>query len=235
MLTVPISTSATNGQPPDPQLSDSGTPAQPTSTPPLASTAPPDSQPNWQDLTYPTDLSQRPSNVQGPPSESAPPPHRIPILEYQWGDELVSQLLVLPPRSNFGGKFAVIADPSVDNAMRAQVFADQLRSQGVPISYATLPFVKHFSHVLRSGGHISHRARRAHSLHIRSSSPASVRTSALAGSSSLSVMTLRILTVCLASGSALLSITHLAEKCLNSHHPPTNLAHMMSCTLCVRR
>ena len=135
MLTVPISTSATNGRPPDPQLPGSGTPTQPTSTAPLASTAPPDPQPNWQDLASPTEPSQRPSSAQGPASESVPPQHRIPIFEYQWGDELVGQLMVLPPRSNFGGKFAIIADPSVDNAMRAQMFADQLRSQGVPISY----------------------------------------------------------------------------------------------------
>jgi hypothetical protein len=135
MLTSPTTTSAANGRPPNSQLPDSDTPAQPTSTTPPASTIPPDPHPNWQDFTYPTDPSQRPSNAQRPASESAPPSHRIPIFEYQWGDELVGQLVELPPRSNFGGKFAIIADPSVDNAMRAQVFADQLRSQGVPISY----------------------------------------------------------------------------------------------------
>ncbi|KAN0135222.1 hypothetical protein V8E53_007113 [Lactarius tabidus] len=116
MLTSPTTTSAANGRPPNSQLPDSDTPAQPTST------------------TPPANPSQRPSNAQRPASESAPPSHRIPIFEYQWGDELVGQLVELPPRSNFGGKFAIIADPSVDNAMRAQVFADQLRSQGVPIS-----------------------------------------------------------------------------------------------------
>ncbi|KAF8260490.1 hypothetical protein EI94DRAFT_1706246 [Lactarius quietus] len=129
MLTTPTSTSAANGQPPYPQLPESSIPAQPTSTTPLTPIAP---QPNWQDFTYPTDVSQLPTNVQGP--ASAPPPHRIPILEYQWGDELVYHLLVLPPRSNFGGKFAIIADPRVDNAMRAQIFADHLRYRGVPIS-----------------------------------------------------------------------------------------------------
>ncbi|KAH8987165.1 hypothetical protein EDB92DRAFT_2116152, partial [Lactarius akahatsu] len=39
-----------------------------------------------------------------------------------------------PHARNFGGKFAITTDPSVDNGMRAQIFADQLREQGVPIS-----------------------------------------------------------------------------------------------------
>jgi hypothetical protein len=149
MLTTPTSTSAVNGRPPDPpdpQLPETSTSAQPIPTAPLpstATTAPPDSQPNWQDFTYPTDSSQRPNNPRGPASASAPPLQRIPVIEYQWGDELVSHLLGLPPRSNFGGKFGIIADPSVDNVMRAQMFAEQLRSKGVHISYVgshTLPF-----------------------------------------------------------------------------------------------
>lgn len=156
MLTTPTSTSAVNGRPaPDSQLPEPSTPAQPIPTVSLASstaaTAPPDSQPNWQDIAYPTVPSQRPSNAQEPASAPAPPLQVIPVIEYQWGDELVSDLLGLPPRSNFGGKFAVIADPSVDNVMRAHMFAEQLRSQGVYISYVanhTLPCHRapHFLH-----------------------------------------------------------------------------------------
>ena len=232
MLTTPASTSAANERPPDPRLPDSGTPAQPTSTAPLTSTAPPDPQPNWQDFTYPTDPSQRPSNAQVPASESAPPQHRIPVFEYQWGDELVGQLLALPPRSNFGGKFAIIADPGVDNAMRAQVFADQLRSQGVPISYvAAHSSVRRASlytssHFLRIEWHILHRAHRAHSAHTHLSFPASARTSALAGSSFLLVTTLRIPMVCLASASVWRSITPLAET--SPALPPHVVSHVFN-------
>jgi len=132
MLTTPASTSAVNGRPPDPQPPEPITSAQPIPAAPLASAAPPEPQPNWQDLTYPTDQSQRPSNAQVP--ASAPPQQRIPVVEYQWGEELVRHLQGLPPRSNFGGKFSIIADPNVDNAMRAQVFTELLRRQGVPIS-----------------------------------------------------------------------------------------------------
>ncbi|KAH9161616.1 hypothetical protein EDB89DRAFT_1913779 [Lactarius sanguifluus] len=121
MLTTPT-TSAANGRP---------THSQPLSTV-LPSTAPPDHRLNWEDYTYPTELLQRPRNAPDP--EAAPSPQRIPVFEYQWRDELVSHLSKLPPRSNFGGKFAIIADPDVDNGMRAQIFADQLRAQGVPIS-----------------------------------------------------------------------------------------------------
>jgi hypothetical protein len=236
MLTASVSTSA-NGRPLDPQLPDSSTPAQPASIAPLASTAPPDPQPNLQDFTYPTDPSQRPSNAQRHASESAPPPHRIPVFEYQWGDELVGQLLELPPRSNFGGKFAIIADPSVDNAIRAQVFAGQLRSQGVPISYVAAlssvgrALLSSSSHFLRTEEHIPHRAPRAHFAHTRSSSPASARTSVLAGSSSPSVMTPRIRTVYLASASASHSITPpLAEKHRNSCH--VRSSYVVMCNMC---
>jgi len=63
------------------------------------------------------------------------------VPEYQWGPELVAALLVLRPRSNFLGKFSVIANPDVDNATRAQMFVDQVRSNGLRISYVvTLPF-----------------------------------------------------------------------------------------------
>lgn len=224
MLTTPTSTSATNGRPPNPQLPESGTPTQPIPTAPLASTAPRDLQPNWQDFTYPTEFSQRLSNAQGP--SSAPPSHRIPVFEYQWGDELIGRLLRLPARSNFAGKFAIIADPSVDNAMRAQVFAVILRSRGVPISYvaahSSVPREPHFhSHgILRTGKVIPHRAPRAPSTHTRSSSPASARTGVLAGSSSLSATTLRIRTVCLASASAWRSITppRIPGSRRNSHY-----------------
>ncbi|KAH9165866.1 hypothetical protein EDB89DRAFT_2076394 [Lactarius sanguifluus] len=121
MLTTPT-TSAANGRP---------THSQPLSSV-LPSTAPPDHRLNWEDYTYPTELLQRPRNAPDP--EAAPSPQRIPVFEYQWRDELVNHLSELPPRSNFGGKFAIIADPDVDNGMRAQIFADQLRAQGVPIS-----------------------------------------------------------------------------------------------------
>ncbi|KAH9016261.1 hypothetical protein EDB85DRAFT_2156039 [Lactarius pseudohatsudake] len=63
-----------------------------------------------------------------------PAPQCIPVFEYHLGDELVNHPLELPPCSNFGGKFAITTDPSVGNGMRAQIFADQLREQGVPIS-----------------------------------------------------------------------------------------------------
>jgi len=61
-------------------------------------------------------------------------PRDIDIPEYQWGEELVDTLLALPPRSNFFGKFSVIADPDVDNSKRAQMFLDQIRSEGLPTS-----------------------------------------------------------------------------------------------------
>ncbi|KAI9439281.1 hypothetical protein H4582DRAFT_128713 [Lactarius indigo] len=131
MLTTPA-TSATNGRPTHPQLPESGMPSQPPSTVPLPNTAPPDHRPNWEDYTYPTKPLQRPRDAPEPEATSSP--QRIPVFEYQWRDELVSHLLELPPRSNFGGKFAIIADPDVNNGMRAQTFADQLRTQGVPIS-----------------------------------------------------------------------------------------------------
>lgn len=130
MWTTPTATSAANERPPLPQLSESSIPI---STAPLPGTAPSDHQSNWEDFTYPPELPQRPGNAPGPVSVPVPP-HRIPVFEYQWGDELIGHLLKLPPRSNFGGKFAIIADPGVDNAMRAQIFAHQLRSQGVAIS-----------------------------------------------------------------------------------------------------
>ena len=61
-------------------------------------------------------------------------PQAIHVPEFQWSDELIDQLSVLPPRSRFVGKFSVIADPAVDNAMRAHMIADQLRARGIPIS-----------------------------------------------------------------------------------------------------
>lgn len=206
MWTTPT-TSAVNGYS---RLPESTMPSQPISTGSLATTAaPPDHGPNWQDYTYPTELTQRPSEA-APGPVLVPPPHRIPVFEYQWGDELVSRLSRLPPRSNFGGKFAIIADPGVDNAMRAQIFAVQLHSQGVPISYvasSALSFAK--PHLLPSstGKDIPHRAPRPLSTHTRCSFPVSVKTGVLAGSSSRSVTTLRILTACLASASAWRSIT----------------------------
>jgi hypothetical protein len=120
-------------------------------------------------LHIPRDPSQRPSNAQVPASESALPPHRIPVsgFEYQWGNELVGQLFEATPTVELWWKFAIIADPSIDNAMRAQMFADQLRSQGVPISCvaalpsvggASLSYSSESSHFLRTGEHTLHRA-----------------------------------------------------------------------------
>ncbi|KAI9451829.1 hypothetical protein BJY52DRAFT_1190737 [Lactarius psammicola] len=175
-------------------------PSQPLSTVPLARTAPSDQRQNWADYTYPTVLPQHPRNEPAPVSTSSP--QRIAVSEYQWSDELVAHLLGLPPRSNFGGKFAIIADPGVDNAMRAQIFADQLRSQGVPISYVAALFRKD----------IPLRTPRALSTHIHYYSLAGARTGVVGGSLSLSATTLRIRTVCLASASAWRSTTPPADN-----------------------
>ena len=61
-------------------------------------------------------------------------PQTIHVPEFQWSDELIDELAALPPRSRFLAKFSVIADPAVDNARRAQMFADQLRARGIPMS-----------------------------------------------------------------------------------------------------
>jgi hypothetical protein len=79
----------------------------------------------------------------------------------------VGQIFEATPTVELWWKFAIIADPSIDNAMRAQMFADQLRSQGIPIScVAALPSVGGASlsyssesfHFLWTGGHTLHRA-----------------------------------------------------------------------------
>lgn len=71
-------------------------------------------------------------------------PQTIHVPEFQWSDELIDQLLALPPRSRYVGKFSVIADPAVDNTRRAQMFAGQLRARGMPISCVRPPRVSTF-------------------------------------------------------------------------------------------
>ena len=60
--------------------------------------------------------------------------------QFQRSDELVDALSVLAPRSEFIGRFSIVADPAVSNIMRARMFADHLRAKALPISYATSPF-----------------------------------------------------------------------------------------------
>jgi hypothetical protein len=67
----------------------------------------------------------------------------VPVIEYQWSDELIDALSRLPPCSNFIGKFSVVADPVVSNSMRAHMFANQLRARAIPISYAAFPLFPH--------------------------------------------------------------------------------------------
>ena len=135
--TNPATTSAASSQPPHRSHPGSNTPAQltgavtPTSTTPLIHNL------NERDHhRHQTASSQLPRDA--PPVSSLP---RVDVPEYQWGEELVDALLALPPRSNFFGQFSVIADPDVDNSKRAQMFQDQLRSKGLPIScVAAAPF-----------------------------------------------------------------------------------------------
>jgi hypothetical protein len=63
---------------------------------------------------------------------TVPPPAEA--IEYQWSDELIADLLELPPRSVFMGKFSIVADPAVNNSTRAHLFAGQLHARAVPIS-----------------------------------------------------------------------------------------------------
>jgi hypothetical protein len=77
-----------------------------------------------------------PASTSTSASASNRPTERHPIIhvpEFQSSDELVDKLSALPPGSNFLGKFSVVADPAVDNPKRAQMFADKLRVEGVPI------------------------------------------------------------------------------------------------------
>jgi hypothetical protein len=67
------------------------------------------------------------------PTPSAPS-RTVHVPEYQTCDELVAELIALPPRSNFLGQFSVIPDPKVDNLTRAHMFETQLRAKGLPIS-----------------------------------------------------------------------------------------------------
>ena len=60
--------------------------------------------------------------------------------QFQRSDELVDALSVLAPRSEFIGRFSIVADPAVSNIMRARMFADHLRAKALPISYATSSF-----------------------------------------------------------------------------------------------
>ncbi|KAI0275746.1 hypothetical protein BGY98DRAFT_1098640 [Russula aff. rugulosa BPL654] len=66
-------------------------------------------------------------------SASTAPP-RVEAIEYQWSEELVADLLALPPRSRYVGKFSIVADPAVNNSTRAHLFARQLHARAVPIS-----------------------------------------------------------------------------------------------------
>lgn len=78
-------------------------------------------------------------------TSSVPPPTEA--IEYQWSDELIEDLLELPPRSVFNGKFSIVADPAVNNSTRAHLFAGQLHAKAVPISCDIpflIPFLPHF-------------------------------------------------------------------------------------------
>jgi hypothetical protein len=66
------------------------------------------------------------------PAPTVPPPTEA--IEYQWSEELVEDLLALPPRSVFIGEFSIVADPAVNNSTRAHLFAGQLHARAVPIS-----------------------------------------------------------------------------------------------------
>ncbi|KAI0296775.1 hypothetical protein B0F90DRAFT_1745156 [Multifurca ochricompacta] len=93
------------------------------STPPLPAPVPL-TDPNRSSINPPQTMSNTHFNSRYP---------SIPVPEYQWEDELVVDLLAIPPRLNFLGKFSTISDPKVNNLMRATMFADRVRIQGLPI------------------------------------------------------------------------------------------------------
>lgn len=80
--------------------------------------------------------SSRLGNNQPTTTSASTTLHPVPVILYQWSDELIDALSRLPPCSNFIGKFSVVADPAVNNPMRTNMFANQLRARGIPISYA---------------------------------------------------------------------------------------------------
>ncbi|KAI9457330.1 hypothetical protein BJY52DRAFT_1273041 [Lactarius psammicola] len=133
----PATTSAASSQPPHRSHPGSGTPAQLAAAAIPSSTAPLDHNLNERDHhEHQISSSQLPRGAPVPVSSL---PHRVNVPEYQWGEELVDALLALPPRSNFLGQFSVIADPDVDNFKRAEMFQDQVRSKGLPISGTQRP------------------------------------------------------------------------------------------------
>ncbi|KAI0294906.1 hypothetical protein B0F90DRAFT_1753743, partial [Multifurca ochricompacta] len=93
------------------------------STPPLPAPVPL-TDPNRSSINPPQTMSNTHFNSRYP---------SIPVPEYQWEDELVVDLLAIPPRLNFLGKFSTISDPKVNNLMRATMFADRVRIKGLPI------------------------------------------------------------------------------------------------------
>lgn len=137
----PVTTSAAGSQSLHRSRPGYGTPTQLTGAVTTTSTAPIHHNLNKRDHSeHQPASSQLPRDAPVPVSSL---PGRIIIPEYQWGDELVDALLALPPRSNFFGQFAVIADPDVDNSKRAQMFLDQLHSKGLSVSETQTPVSRH--------------------------------------------------------------------------------------------
>ena len=98
---------------------------------------------SWHDQSrLPTGTSQT-TRAQPRTAPTLVAPQAIHVPEFQRSDELIDQLLALPPRSRFVGKFSVIADPAVDNARRAHMIADQLRARGIPISCVVTTILAH--------------------------------------------------------------------------------------------
>ncbi|KAI9439030.1 hypothetical protein H4582DRAFT_1946206 [Lactarius indigo] len=198
----------TSAGPRPPHLSHSGTSTYAQLS--VATAAPLDYDLNERDHGHQTASSQLPRDAPGLLSSL---PHRINIPEYQWSEELIDALLALPSRSNFFGQFSVIADPDVDNSKRAQMFRDQLRSKGLPISYVAAasfsvsftephPF-RLFSFFTWTGKHRNlSPITRVLPVGKQSASTANARFGVKAGSSSRSTTTLRTCTVCLDNASA---------------------------------
>jgi len=69
----------------------------------------------------------------------------VPVLEYQWWDELANDLSTRPPGSNFIGKFSIVADPAVNNSARAFVCANQLHAHGIPFLNTQSPSCRRLS------------------------------------------------------------------------------------------
>jgi hypothetical protein len=159
----------------------------------------------------PTGSSQPSGSVPQTAPTPAAPARTIHIPEYQMCDELIAELIALPPRSNFVGKFSVIPDPEVDNLSRAHIFENQVRAKGLPISCGYPPpspflalLFSHTSDVLSAAaGHPQPRLRTIQwAIHTRLFTPACVRSRAEVDLLSPSTTTTRILTVCSGSVSA---------------------------------